>query len=189
MKWFDKGDIKGKDALTPEQLDYLQHPSLAICGPFNSIFRKHFDYLLAFILLIVGEAALSLPEDMGLLSVLYLLMNIILQGWLLYFFVKHGRRLAWNRNQWKNFEVFEKSEKKWLCFATASFGMLLSSLYRGWQNLDSETIVGGIVVALVFGIAIALPFFQSWRMKRTASPLSAAQSVSSVSSPPDILSN
>jgi hypothetical protein len=33
--------------------------------------------------------------------------------WLFYFAIVSGRRLAWNRNEWENFDSFVASEKVW----------------------------------------------------------------------------
>jgi len=169
MKWFEKDDVKEKEALTPEQVDYLLQPSLTIFGPFNCLFRKQFDYLLALPILLAGSELLSLPEDIGLLSALYLVVNVFLQGWVSYFFIKHGRRLAWNRSTWKNFEAFEKSEKKWLNWTFVSFMAICMSLFQEMKKGDGATIVFGGIVVLFYGGAILLPFFQAWRMKKTKS--------------------
>lgn len=167
MKWFDKQEIKNQNHLTAEETSYLLEPSLSVVVPFNCIFRRHFDYLLAFIMLLGGEILLSLPKEIGIISAVYLLINTFLQIWLLYFFIKYGRRLAWNRNQWKDIETFKKSEKKWLNFIIPSIVLMAIRFYQNMQKeLDPEAkmIIGCTVI--FFGCAIVLPFLQTWHTKK-----------------------
>lgn len=174
MKWFDKEELKDRETLTPNQIDYLLEPSLTTCAFFNCIIRKQYDNVVASAVLVAGGIYLTLIEEIGLLSIIFLLMNSLLQAWLTYFFIKHGRRLAWNRNQWKSFEVFEKSEARWYNLAIASLVMILIRLFGEIQSQTDGLEIAFIVVAsLITVCSILLPFFQAWRTKRK-SPLSPA---------------
>ena len=172
MRWFDKEEMKGKEALTPEQIVYLLQPSLTIWAPLNCIFRKHFDYLLANTLVMIGIALLSKTEDIGLLSAIYLLISLFLEGWLIYFFIKHGRRLAWNRSQWSDFEAFRKSESRWLNFTVISFVVFFVKLFIPWVQREDDWISLAEEAAgvLVIALSVALPFFQAWRYPISAIP-------------------
>lgn len=168
VRWFDKDEMKGKEALTPEQIVYLLQPSLTTWAPLNCIFRKHFDFILAYILVTVGIVLLSKPEDIGLFSAIYLLIGAFLEGWLIYFFIKHGRRLAWNRSQWNDFEAFKKSESRWLNFTVITFGAFFVQLFTLWRREeDLTTIAEEVVGVLIIAFAIALPFFQEWRQRNS----------------------
>lgn len=168
MKWFDKNEIKGKESLTPEQIDYLIQPSITILGPFNFIFRKQFDFFLIWFFLVgVGEFYLSDSDETSSLSVLYFVINGFLQGWVAYFFIKNGRRLAWNRNKWINFEAFQKSEAKWLIATIISFFMVFLSLFRRIpKEMNEDAFAYAIIIPLYLGIVIILPFIQAWRKKK-----------------------
>lgn len=168
MKWFEKEEIKDKEKLSPEQIDYLCQPSVAICVPFNCIFRKQWDYMIVFTLLIITGEYLTTPDDVGLVTALFIYINIGLEGCIFYFFTKHSRRLAWNRCLWKDFDTFEKSEKKWLGAFGGMIGFLGFSTFKAFQeSIDTETWIFGSVAVLFFGMMMALPYFQAWRKKRT----------------------
>ena len=108
------------------------------------MFRKHFDYLLASTLVMIGIALLSKTEDIGLLSAIYLLISLFLEGWLIYFFIKHGRRLAWNRSQWSDFEAFRKSENRWLNFQVHFFTVVIFvKLFIPWVQREDDWISFG----------------------------------------------
>ena len=167
MKWFEKEEIKDKEKLSPEQIDYLCQPSVAIFVPFNSIFRKQWDNLFVSLLLVMAGQFLTASEDVGLLTALFIFINIILEGCIFYFFTKHSRRLAWNRCQWKDFETFEKSEKKWLGAFGGMIGFLGFSIFKKFQEgIDVETWIFVSLAFLFFGGMIALPYFQAWRKQR-----------------------
>lgn len=42
-----------------------------------------------------------------------------------WFAVRHGRRLAWNRNEWTDFDEFVRSERKWMPWGVAFFGIVV----------------------------------------------------------------
>jgi hypothetical protein len=42
------------------------------------------------------------------------IVQFLLYAGALYFGVRYGRRLAWNRNRWTNFAAFELSERRWM---------------------------------------------------------------------------
>ena len=109
MKWFDTQEIKNKESLTPEQIEYIKKPSLTIFGPFNIIVRKHWDFLLALFGISFLERLAEDPSFPPLLA-----LGLFIAGiYLVYFMIVHGRRLAWNRNNYKSFEEFQRSEKAW----------------------------------------------------------------------------
>lgn len=164
MKWFDKTEIKDKESLTGEEIAYLLKPSLATLAPFNCILRKHFDNVLAFIILVVGYVLLNQSDDIGPLSALFLLLNTALLGWCFYFFTKHGRRLAWNRNQWKDIESFKKSETKWESVAVVFTALQIFKEVR--ESTDSEALIYEGIGFLFFACTVILPYVQAWRMKR-----------------------
>lgn len=110
MKWFDTdlNNIKEMEKLNKEQIDYLQKPSLTIFGPFNILVRGQWDVFFGVILF--NYLANEFTDDISFLFALLLLAAYI---WLFYFAIIHGRRLAWNRNNWKSFDSFVESEKSW----------------------------------------------------------------------------
>jgi hypothetical protein len=132
MKWFDTQEIKDADSLAPEDIAYLKEPSITILGPFNVIARKHWDILVTSIgiglllgFLIGIVEALYLPESISNITASdphYVLWKFLTEDLpsgvvtvflYVYFGIKHGRRLAWNRNDWGSLETFKKSEEKW----------------------------------------------------------------------------
>ena len=119
MKWFDRKEVKDLDKLSPEQIKYLKSLSLTIFGPFNVFARRHWDIVLTALL---GGTLLTYLSGLGIclggfiLSV-YRPLPLLLFVSLLIFGIVHGRRLAWNRNQWGSFEDFQRSEKRWLPWA------------------------------------------------------------------------
>jgi len=112
MEWFDtnKEQIRERDNLSPEQIQYIQKPSITIFGPLNALVRKQWDFLL------VGTGlsifAELVPFEGGVGSLLTLVW-IAIWIWLIFFGIFHGRRLAWNRNEWGHFSELEYSEEKW----------------------------------------------------------------------------
>lgn len=168
MKWFEKEQLKDKENLTDEQIDYLLQPSVAIMGPFNCIFRKQWDYLLTSAVLGIGTGVLLFTgsDDLGILSAICLIANYLLIAWITYFFVKNGRRLAWNRNKWKSFEAFQKSENRWYNFAVASLSLILVNIYFSIKNgADYVEIITEVITTGIMACAILIPFYQAWRKK------------------------
>jgi hypothetical protein len=180
MKWFDKEEIKNQELLNEEQIAYLREPSLTILGPLNFLIRKHWDYLVIMIITMVAGALLDVDEDPGLLTVAFVFMNAFFMCALTYFFVKHGRRLAWNRNKWNDFETFEKSEKKWLPWACAGISLIILQLFAEFSK-DFWEGIGGLLVMF----SIVLPFIVAW--SKGSKPQLAPVKVenSSVISPPN----
>jgi len=109
MKWFDTQEIKNKENLTPEQIEYIKKPSLTIFGPFNIIVRKHWDFLVAWLILSFFARMAAYIGCPGWLTLALFIGEI----YLVYFMIVHGRRLAWNRNNFKSFEEFQRSEAVW----------------------------------------------------------------------------
>ncbi|MDD5626009.1 MAG: zinc ribbon domain-containing protein [Patescibacteria group bacterium] len=133
MKWFDMKEIKNRESLTPEQVNYIKKPSLTIFGPLNILFREHWDLLI--ILIIAG--AYSAAEDNLMFSVFWTYSPIIhFIEWIIsilffYFAIFHGRRLAWNRNKWENFDKFKESEGKWMPWGIIMFILIIVRIFVG----------------------------------------------------------
>jgi len=130
FEWFDsnEGKIKDEKKLSSEQINYVKEPSVSILGPFNFLVRKHWDILIVIVLLNIASAILEESE-----SSIFDLLVLVGYACMIYFAIKHGRRLAWNRNDWKNFEHFKKSEDAW----------------KPW----------GVIMAIVGGLTILSAFF------------------------------
>jgi hypothetical protein len=122
MNWFDTKEIKNKESLSEKQISYLEKPSLTVYGPFNIIARNHWDFLIAtFFILLLDDLSESVENTL----VLYIFLGIIV--YLHYFFISNGRRLSWNRNQWKSFDKFKESEKKWMPWGVIFFIIMIFS--------------------------------------------------------------
>jgi hypothetical protein len=157
MKWFDKVEIKEQGSLTQTQIDYIQSPSLGICAPFNCLFRKHFDYFLIYISLFIFNLVIFLNDLSGPITYYFLLVNQLLMIAMNYFFVRYGRRLAWNRNKWRDFSAFEKSEKKWNWLAIPTVFFMS---YAPLKGLFKDPIT--LFFYILGCIAIFVPFFIHW---------------------------
>jgi len=119
MKWFDTKEIKNEASLSVEQISYLEKPSLTIFGPLNIIFRKHWDFFLAGMLINLLD---RLSEDINyIIALLFLGFTF----YFYYFTIANGRRLAWNRNRWESFEKFQESERKWMPWGVIVFIILI----------------------------------------------------------------
>jgi hypothetical protein len=121
MNWFntDPRNIKDIEKLDEIQVRYIQKPSLTIFGPLNFFIRKQWDIIFAFFLL--NFLVNALPENMNFLLIGLLIAYI----WMFYFSIKNGRRLAWNRNNWKSFDSFVKSEKRWMPWGITFFVIIV----------------------------------------------------------------
>lgn len=113
MKWFDTHEIKHREKLSPEEIEYIKKPSVTIFGPLNIIVRRHWDLLLAVIVLRVIDAAATFDESDSTSTYILAFIWFAAYIWLGYFSIINGRRLAWNRSDWENFEEFKKSETSW----------------------------------------------------------------------------
>ena len=127
MKWFDTQEIKGREGMGEEQVRYLTSPSVTLFGPLNIIVRKHWDILLVIVgVSLLGNgiaatlprASLGFMERLGQIAsepvtLIASLVQLGVYAWIIYFGVKHGRRLAWNRSEWKDFSAFQTSETRW----------------------------------------------------------------------------
>lgn len=122
MEWFDTKETKDQTNLSPEQITYLKKPSLTIFGPFNVIVRKHWDFLVGGLLLRIIDRIITTESSFSEGGIL--LLSLVFLGfyiYFLYFTIKHGRRLAWNRNNWKSFEDFQHSEDRWMPWGVIFF--------------------------------------------------------------------
>ncbi len=126
MDWFDTKEIKNKESLSEKQISYLEKPSLTVYGPFNVIARNHWDFFIAtFFIILLDELYVSVENVL----VLYIFLGIVF--YLHYFFISHGRRLSWNRNQWKSFDKFEESEKTWMPWGVIFFIIMIFNFLSG----------------------------------------------------------
>lgn len=116
MKWFKTKKIKDKENLSPEQIEYIKKPSLTVFGPSNMVLRRHWDFLIVFIaiptlMFIAFPFLLIFISSIG--AFFSVLIFITVYFFFIYFMVFNSRRLSWNRNNWKSFELFKSSEEKW----------------------------------------------------------------------------
>jgi hypothetical protein len=127
FRWFDTKHVKDIEDLSEKQVNYLKSTSLTIFGPFNVLFRKHWDFLISLALLVAISSLLEYYSGGGavLIAVIYLIVYV----YFLYFIAKHGRRLAWNRSNWQGFEKFERSEKKWMPWGVIFFVFMIVSIF------------------------------------------------------------
>lgn len=137
MKWFNSENIRNKEELSEEQINFIKSRSITIFGPFNVIVRKHWDFLfitLALEILTGFIIGLIFPQvnisASGRFSVSdFFIFYVPTYSWILliygYLGIKYGRRLAWNRNQWKSFESFKESEEKWHIWGCLGIGVLV----------------------------------------------------------------
>ena len=124
MKWFDTEEIKNKAQLSEKQIEYLKSPSLTIFGPFNILVRKHWDLLIAIIgLNIISAILLEMEPTIWDLAVLGAML------WYFYFAIWNGRRLAWNRNDWKDFNDFKRSEGVWKPWGIIFFAIFILYIF------------------------------------------------------------
>jgi len=121
MKWFDRDEIKLESQLAPDQIGYLKEKSFTAFGPFNILVRKHWDILLALILLRILDEIVMGDDSASSYVLAFVELGVI--AWLYYFMIVNGRRLAWNRNNWPNFETFKESENKWTPWGYLVFGI------------------------------------------------------------------
>ncbi len=104
FKWFDTKKIVDRSSLTEDELKYIQGKSITFLGPFNVLVRRQWDLLLFLFVL---------PNIIGFGLEYFPVLIYLPMVWFLWFSVVHSRRLAWNRNEWKSFSDFKKSEKGW----------------------------------------------------------------------------
>jgi len=114
-------NIKAREVLSPEDTDFLRKPSVTIMGPFNILFRKHWD-------VIASIFALNFYSGMGDFSETYVfdILYFAVYAAVIYYSVRHGRRLAWNRNSWSGIEDFKRSEKKWIPWGYAGVFLMIA---------------------------------------------------------------
>jgi hypothetical protein len=79
-------------------------------------------------------------------------------GVLANFCVKHGRRLAWNRNRWKDFELFKKSASRWTGWVSIIYVLIT---IQGLSTLGLGNI-SGLFFILEFSL-IAYPFIRYYQ--------------------------
>lgn len=90
-------NIRDKDTLTSDQVDFIRGTSLGIMAPFYWLAR----HMWAFTILWVVSARL------------FSIFAIFLFAILTYVAWRHCRRWSWNVNRWDDFVSFKKSEQRW----------------------------------------------------------------------------
>lgn len=138
MKWFDSEEIKDQTSLNADQIVYLKKPSFTVFGPFNVLVRKHWDFVIAGIIIRILDAIVISEESTS--SYVLALIELAFLGWLFYFMIVNGRRLAWNRNKWADLNEFKKSETRWAPWGYIFFAItaliLIGSFLRGFLGLE-----------------------------------------------------
>jgi hypothetical protein len=123
MKWFDTAEVKAEDSLTSEQVGYIKDKSFTIFGPLNVLVRKHWDILVAYVIIRIVDNIVMSDDSMS--SYVLALLELAFIAWLFYFAITNGRRLAWNRNNWRDFEDFKKSEENWTPWGYLMFILII----------------------------------------------------------------
>lgn len=123
MRWFDTKEIKNKETLSEEQISYLLKPSFAVWGPFNVLIRRHWDFLLVNIFMGLVDKIISFDDSTNSTILAFVILGFY--AWFAYFTIAHGRRLAWNRNKWDDFQHFKESERKWTPWGITFFGVTI----------------------------------------------------------------
>ncbi len=158
--------------LAESQIDYLLKPTLAVLCPFNNLFRRQWDLYTAYMIQLVIYVFL---EDLHFSSIIthsVILIWTVLQISLLYFSVRHGRRLAWNRKEWKDIDAFKTSERRWTTFFIISFGLLfLRTLVMVLIKDPASVEFTDCIDVIVYLCAIILGFVLAKRKARIAPAL------------------
>lgn len=142
--WFERKDLRDENLLDMRDIKWLRGWTIAPIG-FANIFyicssrRKLLDILVVSIItylffeiheaflypLFVNESMTALTDKypFGILAAaayqfLVAIPFLIASLYTLYFVLRHGKRLAWNRGNWTSVEELRKNEKKWLYFNT-----------------------------------------------------------------------
>lgn len=171
MKWFEQHEYRDEQSLSPEQMCYLRRPSMNAFMPINAWACQQWDILIAFPCLIAC-LFLIVSMDAGIREWL-LISNISVTGDMIFFSIKHGRRLAWNRNEWKSFEEFQQSETKWLPWGVVGYIAGLVLFYYGLQHpFISERLWMSNAIIPILLIYSSAPFLSA-KFGRTV-PLKAA---------------
>jgi len=126
MKWFDTKEIRDKESLSPEQIEYIKKPSFNCFGPLYILIRGHWDFVLA-------TFGIVILEDTILKEITFSLLDLIALVALLYFFyfmIIHNRRLTWNRVKWSSFEAFKHSEEWWKPLGIIFFALSVLGFFR-----------------------------------------------------------
>ncbi len=130
--WFEKKQIRDEEHLSDEDQRWLRGWSVApfgIGGIFYLCTRKLVDVFSAVVLgrvlsdcydyiwpfFYIGPHQYRFGPFAALIFsslMFFLLMLSLYYG--PYFLVRHGKRLSWNRGNWKSVEELKASEKKWL---------------------------------------------------------------------------
>lgn len=126
--WFDKGEVRQEGSLSNEDVSWMREWTFAPFGIayifyLGSPYRRLYDVLIVYIATYlfseVNEAFLApfLFKLSAIIALPYLFFTFfvaLVSLYSLYVSLRHGRRLSWNRGQWKSIQEFRASEDKWL---------------------------------------------------------------------------
>ncbi len=144
FKWFERKEIKNEQSLSPQDTKWLKGWSWAPIGVASIFYiassrRKLYDIATVLVVtyiffelhdriigpLLIIDGATAIPEKypygLWVAVIYYFLIAIplwIASLYVLYFSLRHSRRLSWNRGDWVSVDELRKSEKKWLYFNT-----------------------------------------------------------------------
>jgi uncharacterized membrane protein len=137
MKWFDTKEIKDKDKLSDSEIAYLKKPSFSVFGPFNIIARNHWDFFLTFIGLQLISSIIEADESVSAVILSFVILGFYV--WLYYFTTVNGKRLAWNRNKWSDFNDFQESERRWAPFGIFGLVVIILCFLSGFITGVTDT--------------------------------------------------
>ena len=127
--------IRDEEDLTESQKRFLRRWTF---GPFMwFIYMPSRRIWYEFLILLVLSIPLIFSIDIGFLFTFHpFIRTIVFYFRLLFLFFLSfiGRRLSWNRNHWKSFNAFQKSEKRWNYINILYMILILFSFYS-WIRL------------------------------------------------------
>jgi hypothetical protein len=144
IKWFERKEIRKEDSLSSDEVRWLRQWTFSPIGIANIFYianprRRLYDlatvYIATYVFfevhetflrpLVLDDSAASLIEKYPLgmfTAAAYFILVVIpftaASFYSVYFTLRHGRRLSWNRGGWTTIEDLVKSEKRWLYFNT-----------------------------------------------------------------------
>ena len=127
--------IRVKETLTESQIRYLRRWTF---GPFMwFVYTPSRQIWNEFLILLFLSIPLIYTIDIGFLFPFQPFIRTIafyFRLFFLFFLSFIGRRLSWNRNHWKSFDAFQKSEKRWNYINILYILVILYSFYS-WIRL------------------------------------------------------
>lgn len=183
ITWFERKDIKNEASLDKKDVEWLRGWTIAPLGVasifyifsgkrrLHDIATVHITTFLFFQVddgflrpMFINDMATEISEKYPhgfLLTVGYFLIALLFSVaslYSLYFLLRHGKRLSWNRGTWKNIQELRSSEKKWFWLNTIPtlalivLGLLLPLVLN--SNLTVAKFVSSPFVAMPIVLAI-----------------------------------